>query len=275
MLIEVKNNYKSILKHFDFNESISSIVYKKQKLIEIAKSGKAKPTTKTKLGKVLSNYTNKASLTYDANFDKTIRKIAPNWFISTSQIMKDNLIEMAINEKPKPSRKTKMGRALSEYTKKSSRCFDNDFDKTIRKLAPNWFISTSQIMKDKLIEIAKNGESRPTQKTKFGRCLSDYTKKSSRCFDANFYKTISKLRPDWFLSQKEGASQKKKKLIEMAKNGDKRPSFETKIGQALSNYTRESSFVYDIVFDKTIRKLRPDWFDLYLLLRNNAHRSKK
>jgi hypothetical protein len=108
-----------------------------------------------------------------------------------------------------------------------------------------------------------------------GRRLSDYTKKSSRCFDANFYKTISKLRPDWFLSQKEVASQKKKKLIEMAKNGDNRPSFETKIGQALSNYTRESSFVYDPVFDKTIRNLRPDWFDLSLLPRNNAHRSKK
>jgi hypothetical protein len=143
MLTEVKNNYKSILKHFNFDESISSSDYKRQKLIEIARNGKSKPTTKTKLGKLLSNYTNKASLTYDANFDKTIREIAPNWFVSTSQIMKDKLIEIAINKKPKPSRKTKMGRALSEYTKKSSRCFDSDFDKTIRKIAPNWFLSTS------------------------------------------------------------------------------------------------------------------------------------
>jgi molybdenum-dependent DNA-binding transcriptional regulator ModE len=272
MLTEVKNNYNSILKHFDFDESVSSVNYKKQKLIDMANSGKAKPTTKTKLGKLLSNYTNKASPTYDAKFDKTIRKLAPNWFISTSQIMKDNLIEMAINKKPKPSRKTKMGRALSEYTKKSSRCFDSDFDKTIRKIAPNWFISKSQITKDKLVEMAKNGEPRPSQKTKLGRALSEYTKKSSRCFDANFYKTINKLRPDWFVSQKQIANQKKKQLIEMAKNGDKRPAYEkTKLGKALSNYTRKLSKAYDPIFDKTIRKLRPDWFDLALLRNNNAH----
>jgi hypothetical protein len=151
----------------------------------------------------------------------------------------------------------------------------NNYKLALKHFSFNKSISSVNYKKQKLIDMAKNGEPRPSQKTKLGRVLSEYTKKSSSCFDDNFYKIIIKLRPDWFVSQKEGASQKKKKLIEMARNGDNRPSFETKIGQALSNYTRESSFVYDLVFDKTIRKLRPDWFDLALLLRNNAHRSKK
>jgi hypothetical protein len=80
-------------------------------------------------------------------------------------------------------------------------------------------------------------------------------------YDAKFHKKMKKLRPDWFLSQSEVADQKKKQLIKMAKNGENRPSHDkTRLGQALSNYTRKSSHVYDPVFDKTIRKLRPDWF---------------
>lgn len=47
----------------------------------------------------------------------------------------------------------------------------------------------------------------------------------------------------------------------MAKNGERRPSFDkTTLGKSLSNYTRKGSPAYDPVFDKLIRKLRPDWF---------------
>ena len=112
-----------------------------------------------------------------------------------------------------------------------------------------------------LIKMAKNGDDRPSQKTRLGRVLSEYTKKSSCCFDVVFYNTIKKLRPDWFVSQTEKADKKKQELIRMAKNGEPRPSHDrTRIGQALSNYTRKSSHVYDSIFDKLIRKLRPDWF---------------
>jgi hypothetical protein len=108
--------------------------------------------------------------------------------------------------------------------------------------------------------MAKNGEARPTQKTKLGRALSEYTKISSYCFDINFYQEISSIRPDWFVSQSEIVNQKKQELILMAKNGEDRPSYETKIGCSLSNYTRKSSHVYDAKFDELIRSLRPDWF---------------
>ena len=120
---------------------------------------------------------------------------------------------------------------------------------------------SSVLNRQKLIEMANSGEPRPSQKTKLGRALSEYTKISSRCFDVNFYKEISGLRPDWFVSQIQIASQKKQELIRMAKNGENRPSYnKTRIGQALSNYTRKSSHVYDAEFDKLMRELRPDWF---------------
>jgi hypothetical protein len=50
MLTEVKNNYKSILKYFDFNESISSVDYKKQKLVEMAIKKKPRPSKRIKYG---------------------------------------------------------------------------------------------------------------------------------------------------------------------------------------------------------------------------------
>lgn len=68
-------------------------------------------------------------------------------------------------------------------------------------------------------------------------------------------------RPDWFVTQTEIANQKKNELLRMARDGENRPSHDgTRLGQALSNYTRRSSEAHDPVFDKAIRRLRPDWF---------------
>ena len=70
--------------------------------------------------------------------------------------------------------------------------------------------------------------------------------RKNRSYDPKLHKKIKKIRPDWFLSQTQIADQKKKQLLDMAKRGLPRPSHDkTKIGQALSNYTRKSSPVYD------------------------------
>ena len=112
-----------------------------------------------------------------------------------------------------------------------------------------------------LLDTARRGDPRPSQKTRIGRALSQYTSPSSDSYDGEFHKKIRGIRPDWVLSQTAVAAQKKKQLLDMAKRGDPRPSFEkTRIGQALSNYTRKSSEAYDPEFDREIRALRPDWF---------------
>lgn len=124
-------------------------------------------------------------------------------------------------------------------------------------------LSPSANNKKIISDMAARGDSRPSQKTKIGRALSEYTKQSSKgCYDPVFDKAIRSRRPDWFLSQTQIADQKKKELLRMAKVGENRPSHDkTRIGQALSNYTRKSSEAYDPLFDRTIRKLRPDWFN--------------
>jgi hypothetical protein len=113
-------------------------------------------------------------------------------------IMKQKLIAIAKSGAKRPNQKTKEGQALSSYTSKPSDCYCLEFDKTIRKLRPDWFESTSLIMKQKLISIAKSGAKRPCRKTKEGGALSNYICKSTYSCCPEFDKTIRKLRPDWF-----------------------------------------------------------------------------
>ena len=116
----------------------------------------------------------------------------------SSVIMKQKLIAIAKSGFKKPSRKTKEGQALYNYTRKVSSCYCHVFDKIIRKLRPDWFESTSIIMRQKLIAIAKSGAKRPHHKTKDGQALSNYTRKSSISYCEKFDRLIRKLRPDWF-----------------------------------------------------------------------------
>lgn len=122
-------------------------------------------------------------------------------------------------------------------------------------------LPTTERKRRNLLDMARRGLPRPSQKTKIGRSLSDYTSPANRSYNPRFHREIKKARPDWFMSQTEVASMKKAELLDMARMGLPRPSHDkTRLGQALSNYTRKSSPVYDPTFDSKIRNLRPDWF---------------
>jgi hypothetical protein len=115
--------------------------------------------------------------------------------------------------------------------------------------------------KQTLREMAARGEPRPSQKTKIGMALSQYTSPSNTAYDKAFHEEMKGIRPDWFLSQAQNSKRKKDELLRMARAGEPRPSHDkTRLGQALSNYTRTSSAVYDPDFDREIRRIRPDWF---------------
>ena len=168
----------------------------------MARGNKPRPKQRTKEGGALCRYTNKKCGAYCKEFDKTIRKLSPNWFVSSTQIannMKHKLIQMAKNKQARPSRRTKEGKALNNYISKIHGSYCKEFEKTIRKESPNWFESKVQIKKHKLIQMAKNGESRPSQKTKEGSSLSSYTCKFSKSYCPEFDKTIRNLAPNWFI----------------------------------------------------------------------------
>jgi len=199
MLTEVKNNYKSILKHFDFDESISSAEYKRQKLIEIARNKeKARPSQKTNLGRALARYTIKSHECYCPKFDKTIRKLRPDWFrFNKSNENKQKLIIIAKNNGDRPNHNTKLGKYLISYISQSRNTYDEHFTKIIKKLRPDWFLSSTNYIKQTLIRMANNGESKPGYKTRLGINLYNYTTRG-KMFDINFNNTIRSLRPDWF-----------------------------------------------------------------------------
>lgn len=179
--------------------NISSSDINKQILIKMAKEGKDRPSQKTKLGRALNNYANRFP-TANKDFAELLRKLRPDWFISIKQkanIKKRNLIRMAKEGKDRPACTTKIGKSFNNYTKKSSKIYDESFTKIIKKLRPNWLVKSSDIMKQKLIKMAKEGKDKPKKSTKEGAALSKYVNRS-KSFNKSFNNQIKKLRPDWF-----------------------------------------------------------------------------
>jgi hypothetical protein len=86
---------------------------------------------KSRLGCVLQNYTRPRSSSYDPEFDKQIKELAPHWFTTVEN--KKKLIEMAKRGEPRPMCKSKLKTELTKFLG------DSEFNKQIRKLAPHWF----------------------------------------------------------------------------------------------------------------------------------------
>lgn len=164
----------------------------------MAKEGKPKPESLTKYGRLLYRYTSKLLSSYDESFTKKITKLRPDWFIKSSEIMKQTLIKMAKKGKTKPRNKTKERDALNRYTDKNSNSYDESFTKLIKKLRPDWFMNSIDVNKQNLIKMAKIGKNRPGKKTKEGMALERYINRNSNSYDESFAKLIKKLRPDWF-----------------------------------------------------------------------------
>ena len=62
--------------------------------------------------------------------------------------------------------------------------------------------------------------------------------------------------------RKGKAKENKEKLLQMARNGEPKPTRSTSpLGQALINYTKKGGPGYDPEFDRLIRELAPQWFD--------------
>jgi hypothetical protein len=236
---------------------------KKNAILAMAKRGESRPNRKHPLGIVLNNYMNSSIRGYDSDFDKKIRKLRPDWFVSSTDENKTLLLEMAESGKPKPKcGRNPLGGRLWGYTHSSRKSYDPDFDKRVRILRPDWFAKSSFENKDKILEMAKAKCSKPHyKKHPLGKALVCYTNSKSDCFDPDFDKKVRKLRPDWFVTQYNKASKKKQQLLKMAKNGEERPNQKKhKLGAVLGNYTKMKNGSYDLDFDKEIRALRPDWF---------------
>jgi hypothetical protein len=280
----------------------------KRKLLEMAKSGARKPLNlshpsgpsevlERKLAGALCCYIHKNSSSYDPEFDRQIREIRPEWAAkpNLTAVKKQKILEMAKNGDKKPNEKSEehLNRVLSRSINKNSSCYDLEFDIEVHKLRHDWFensvttIVKKQMVaakKQKLLEMARNGEGRPTNfnhpsspleisESRLAIALKNYTRSghARTSYDPEFDAEIRTLRPDWFetfIRKPDGSmfrtssALKKQKLLEMARKGEERPSCKlTNLGTAIARYTNSNKTQYDPEFDAEIRTLRPDWFE--------------
>jgi len=177
-----------------------------------------------------------------------------NAFQDTVAINKETILKIARNGETKPQWATKLGIALGRYTSPS---YPNGpaFRDEITALRPDWYLATAAINREAILKMARNGGSKPSQKTKLGASLSNYIS-SSYSNGAAFRAELTAIRPDWF-SQ---VAINKEAILEIARNGGPRPSHKTKQGKALYNYISQSGDSFNQAFRAEITTLRPDWF---------------
>lgn len=269
MITKVKSKKSDVSKYFHISKSdYESVDLNKKKLFELAESGQDKPHWKTKLGKAFIRYTCKSYRSCDNEFIVKFKKIRPDWFIDKRiQIANEKkalILKIATEGGNKPSSKTKLGRCYIKYTAKSAETYDPSFIEELKKIRPDWFMTLVVIASHKkkiLIQMAKNGKNRPNQKTKIGQAFSSYVSKSNGAYDADFKQKIKNINPNWFIPiHVQNGNKKKEALIQMAKDGEKKPSISTSLGLAFRSYTINSSHCRDAVFTDTIKSIRPDWF---------------
>lgn len=178
---------------------VSPLTRKKKSLLEMAERGEPRPSRTTKIGIALCSYTMESCVCYDAAFDRKIRRMRPDWFVPMSEKVGEKkrlLLEMAKRGEPKPLFKNPIRHCLHSYTKKTSGCYDPDFTRQIKKLAPDWFLTGPERNKRRFLEMAKRKEPRPKRKTMF--ILYHYIRKASPCHDPKFTREIMRLAPHWF-----------------------------------------------------------------------------
>ena len=121
---------------------------RKAELKAMALRGESRPNRKHPLGRVLSNYTDPSSGSYDPVFTAEIKALRPDWFVSKSEkadLKKAELKAMAVRGEPRPVQgKHPLGRLLSNYTSPSSVTYDQVFDQEIRALRPDWFLKADK-----------------------------------------------------------------------------------------------------------------------------------
>jgi len=225
----------------------------KKSLLLAMPVGSPRPSKhKSQLGRALVSYTNETK-TYDSEFDEKIRVRQPDWFEDTSEKNKQALLAMPVGCERPQLRKSHLGRALVNYTCKSS-IYDSDFDREIRARQPGWFVDTVEGHKTALSQMPE-GCQRPSQKkSRLGKVLCIYTNKNNKRYDLEFDREIRAKQPGWFV---DTVKEKQQRLLEMPV-GCKRP--DGVLGQALNNYSWIKNRCFDPKFVKVIRARQPGWF---------------
>lgn len=260
------------------------IVENKRNLIQIAKTGKDKPSKdfsnerEKQLYRSFHKYVNKECPQYDEEFTKKIKEVAPTWLITARDKVnqkKERLLQMAREgkDRPSPSSKNKdvalMAIPLKDYTNKSKGSYDQKFVAALQEIAPDWFLTPqrrAELKKQQIVKWAKDGGNRPRRRSdvkeeeRLYTTFTNFTTRTSVCFDEEFVAELKRIRPDWFGRLPKIFNNKNKiRLINMAENGEGVPPRGSIYRRHLKMYISKSSHSYDEKFDEKIKTYK-HWF---------------
>lgn len=114
----------------------------KKKLLLSMEAGSPRPPSRSPLGRSLSNYILKSSISFDAEFAKEIRQKQAGWFRTNIDPVgkKKQLLAMPIGCQRPSKRRHPLGRSLCFYTEKSQKTsYDPVFDRQIRSRQIGWW----------------------------------------------------------------------------------------------------------------------------------------
>lgn len=119
---------------------------KQEDLLRRAVAGEAKPNRRSedlderRRGAALHNYTHKASLVYDEEFECRMRAVRPDWVVRrSSNETRSTLLKMAQQGKSRPPWKSTYGRALGRMANPREPSYDPKFIERLQRIRPDWW----------------------------------------------------------------------------------------------------------------------------------------
>ena len=115
---------------------LDTVARNKAEIREIARNGGPRPGQKTKLGNALNQYTLDSKPNGPA-FRTELTGIRPDWFDTVAR-NKVEILKMAMNGEPRPSQKTPLGVALTDYIRDRN-SNGPAFRAELKAIRPDWF----------------------------------------------------------------------------------------------------------------------------------------
>ena len=254
----------------------AEIEARKARLLQMIRSGQPRPSRycndsdERSLSRTLESACLKGSASYDLCFDISMRAVPSNWFdpdryIRGKQAMQDAL-QRARSGGPRPRPKT-------GDPHETAMCSQVHWHQEIfSEIRPDWFDPDMDErvakIKEEILALALSGVKRPVRKhagsaelERLAEAIERFTSPSQHAYDAEFTAKLKLIRPDWFRDTKLELMQQrdendKKKFIEMAASGAKRPSIkeQPKLARRLLRLINK-----DKEFHRQITAANPTW----------------
>jgi len=188
------------------------------------------------------------------------------------------LIQMAINDEPKPGWGHPLHKVLYDYTTPGTDTFNLDVTEQLikkrrRYVDKEWTYKkskknrklrkTSEIAAEILLEMAKLGYPRPHSRTYWGSIFAHLICESSPLYNEDFKVAVTKANSVWVIGRTPVKSDRNKKaLIEIAKAGGPRPDKNSYLGRSLASYMNNRTGKHT-EFKQIMLEITHHWFKRY------------